>query len=283
MSLFSGLGSLGLGKLENADLFEKPQEEDVKEKKSEEPVVKSYCDSDFLLDKAITCPVCQYGFKYRTMKTGKARLISQEDDLRPRFVGIDPIKYDVIVCPKCGYSAINRYFNITSAVAIKLVKENIAGKVRGVTNKPEFTYDEAIDRFRLALASSVVKKAQDSEKAYTCLRMGWCIRGKAESLPLDLPDYDEQIAALRADEKEALEAALNGFVSARAKETFPIAGMDEPTLDYIIAALATKFDQLDIASRMVATVLTNSASNNRIKDRARDLKEILLEKKKMNS
>ena len=112
--------------------------------------------------------------------------------------------------------------------------------------------------------------------------MAWVIRGKKETLPDDTEDYDEAMAQLRNDENEALKAAYEGFINARQKETFPIAGMDEMTIDYLIAVMSTRFGQYDIAQKMIATILMSKTANSRLKDRARTLKEqVLMEMKEM--
>ena len=54
-------------------------------------------------------------------------------------------------------------------------------------------------------------------------------------------------------------------------------GMDEVTIDYLIAALAARGKKYDVAGKLVASLLTNSAASARIKERARELKEQILE------
>ena len=275
MGLLDGLSNLGLGKLEKADIFEeekKPAPKPVEKPKAEAP----FDENDVLFDKSAECPVCGQGFSYRAVRTGKARLLSQDQDLRPKYDKFDPGKYDVVVCPYCGYATLTRYFTSLPAAQVKLIKEGIVGKVHGVANNPIMSYDDAIQRYQLALASSIVKRAKDSEKAYVCLKMAWVIRGKSETLPADTPDRDAVLADLKKDEDEALKTAYEGFVNARQKESFPIAGMDEITIDYLLAVLASRFGQFDIAQKMIATILLSKTANNRIKDRARDLKEQVL-------
>ncbi len=101
------------------------------------------------------------------MKTGKARLLGTDQDLRAKYEGIDAVKYDVILCPHCGYAALNRYFNNITKVYAKLIKENISSKVQLHTYDDDiYTYEEAIERYKLCLANAVVKRAHASEKAY---------------------------------------------------------------------------------------------------------------------
>lgn len=272
MGLLSGLGDLGLGKLEGADVFE--EKKDVAAAGAAgKPVEKPFDENEWLFDKKCTCPVCDTEFTYRALKTGKARLIAQDPDLRPRYEKIDPLKYDVIICPSCGYSAVTRFLSQVTSGQGKLVRENLAGKVRGIKNTGILSYDDAIKRHQIALACAIVKKAKDSEKAYTCLKMAWVIRGKKETYDVNAADYDEVMNQLRADEDEALKTAFEGFVKARQSESFPIAGMDELTLDYLIAELAFRFGKIDVASKLIASILGSTSANNRMKDKARDLKE----------
>ncbi len=68
-------------------------------------------------------------------------------------------------------------------------------------------------------------------------------------------------------------------MDAQQSEGYPICGMDEYTMDYLTAALAYEVDELDMASRCIARLLVSTASN-RIKDKARELKEMILVKRK---
>ena len=274
MGLLDGLSNLGLGKLENANVYEeeKKKEAQAVQKKAEAP----FDENDVLFDKSAECPICGKEFSFRAVRTGKARLLGQDQDLRPKYEKFEPAKYDVVVCPYCGYATLTRYFAALPAAQVKLVKEGIGGKVHGVANNPILSYDDAIQRYQLALASSIVKRAKDSEKAYVCLKLAWIIRGKKETLPDDTPDRDAVIAGLDADENEALQTAYEGFINARQKESFPIAGMDEITVDYLLAVLSARFGKFDVAQKMIASILMNRTANNRIKDRARDLKEQVL-------
>lgn len=279
MGLLSGLSDLGLGKLEGAEIFEeekKPEPKKVEEPKEEAP----FNENDVLFDKSAECPVCGKKFTFRAVRTGKARPIGQDPDLRTKYEKFDPAKYDVVVCPYCGYAVLTKYFTSLPAAQVKLLREGIGGKVHGVANNPILSYDDAIQRYQLALASSIVKHAKDSEKAFVCLKMAWVIRGKKESITEDDPDYEEVMKQLRDDENEALKAAYEGFVSARQKESFPIAGMDEITIDYLLAVLSARFEKYDVAQKLIAGILLNRTANNRIKDRARDLKDqVLMEMK----
>ena len=67
-------------------------------------------ETDYIFDKTIKCDVCGKEFKTKQVRTGKARFIGTDDILKPLYEGIDTCKYDIIMCPHCGYAASIRLF-----------------------------------------------------------------------------------------------------------------------------------------------------------------------------
>lgn len=279
MSILSGLGDFGLGGLEGMDIFEEEEKENKKKAAAAEPPKVE--EKDLIYEKSFTCPVCGEEFSSKIMKTGKAKLLGTDPDLRAKYEGIDSVKYDALLCPVCGYAALARYFNSIGSAQAKLVKEKISTSVRVTKYDDEvYSYEQAFERYRLALVCAVVKKAKASEKAFICLKSGWLMRGWRENLQENGGDA-KKMEELAAQEKEYLQNAYKGFVEARQSESFPMCGMDEMTIDYLVAVLAMKLGKFDVASRLVSSILASSMANARMKDKARDLKEqILAEMKK---
>lgn len=271
--LLSGLSALGLDDLEQMDIFE-----DAK-KKQEETVEKvpEIMEKDLIYEKTYTCPVCDKNFTAKVMKTGKAKLLGTDRDLRPRYEGIDAQKYDVLLCSTCGYAALTRFFPHLTPTQVKLIKEQISRKVHLRAYEGEiYTYEEALEHYKLALASAVVKRAKNSEKAYICLKTAWLLRGYEEFL-MENPDKGgEKLGAVRIMARTHIQNAYKGFSEALRTEGFPMCGMDEVTINYLLAVLAMEADDYDTASKMVARILTDPSVNSRIKDKARDLKEEIL-------
>ncbi len=274
--LFSGLESFGFSGLGDVDLFaeEKKKQEAPQEAKVEKPVIS---EKDFLLDKTAECPVCDSRFKYRAVKASGAKLLGTDNDLRPRHEGIDVTKYDVIMCPMCGYTALSRYFPGILNLQKQKVREKISMNFKTRPGAPEtYTYDEALENYKMALLNAVVKGAKASEKAYICLKMSWLYRGKAEEITEADPEYKN----IKAMETECTQNAYNGFTSAVASEDFPMCGMDESTINYLIANLAFMTGHLDVSSKMISTILASAAASPRIKDKTRDLKEEIVKQLK---
>ncbi len=278
MGILSGLARFGLGKLEDMELYEEPKKEDGGAEARKAPAAVQ--EQDFLFDKSCTCPICDKEFKSRTVKVGKAKLSGSDLDLRPRYEQIDLLKYDIIMCPFCGYTALSRFFKFVTSPQAKNIKKTISATFTPQKETKEtYTYDEALERYKLALANAIVKQTKASEKAYICLKTAWLLRGKAEHLDKNLPDYEAQKKQCEEEENEFLHNALEGFITARQSESFPMCGMDEPTVDYLIAVTAMRFEQYDVASRLIASIMQSSA-NPRMKDKTRDLKDMVMAKMK---
>lgn len=274
--LLSGLEQFGLSNLENMDLYEAPKKE---EKGADGKGEQTVQEQDFLFDKSFKCPICDKEFKARTVRIGKAKLAGSDLDLRPRYEQIDLLKYDIILCPYCGYAALSRFFKFVTAPQAKNIKKTISATFKPQKETKEiYTYDEALERYKLTLANAIVKQTRASEKAYICLKTAWLLRGKAEHLDKNLPDYEEQKKQCEEEENEFLRNALEGFLAARQTESFPMCGMDEPTVDYLIAVTAMRFEQYDVSSRLITGILQSPTANPRMKDKARDIKEMLMKK-----
>lgn len=273
MGLLSGLAQFGLGDLENMKVYEEAEKAEAGK-----PAEKTVQEQDFLFDKSWSCPVCGKEFKVRTVRTGRVRLNGSDQDLRPRYEPVDALKYDVVMCPLCGYTAISRFFQGVTPQQVKNIRNMISIHFTSQEEQKEvYTYDEALERYRLALANAIVKRAKASEKAYICLKTAWVLRGKAEHLDKNLPDYEAQKKQCESEENEFLRNAMDGFITARQSESPPICGLDQSTVDYLIAVTSLRFEEYELAARMVSAIL-QSAANQRMKDRARDLKEVVLAK-----
>ena len=248
---------------------EKPvekQQEVVKKTVPEEP------EENFLFAKKYDCPVCNTSITSLTVKSSKVRMIGSDMDLRPKYQQMDATKYDIVMCPKCGYANTAKNFPMVMPAHKKMIIDNISKTFNYKDPQSTFySYDEAIMRYKLALTNAMVKNSKDSEKAYICLKLAWVIRGKAESLDSSSASYKDDLEECKVDEQGALQLAKDGFINARASEDFPIAGMDEPTVDYLISALCVELDDPKTAAKLLSNIIVSKTASSRVKDRARDL------------
>ena len=237
--------------------------------------------ADKLFDKKYNCPICDNNFTAKTVRTGKARMIRTDMDLRNVYEDIEPLKYDIILCQKCGYAALARVFPNVTSVQHKYISEKITPNFKPLQeDEDDYTFDQALARYKIAFANCVVKMAKVSEGAYLSLKIGWLYRSYKESLDKDMPGYQEKYDKLENLEKENLRKAYDYFIKAVQTEEFPMCGMDESTVDYILAVLAMEFGDYYDASKLLSKLITSYSAGQRLKDRARDAKEELVKRMK---
>lgn len=272
MNLLSGLEKFGLKTDDTTNLFEEEKKVVVAEDGTKTEAIPD--ETSFLLDKAFRCAACDKVFKAKTVNSRVKRL-EPDLDLRPRYEYIDTLKYNVRSCPFCGYTAINRYFEHLSSLQRKLIKEQVSVNFKGSgeIEAKLVDYDEAIELYKLALFNTIVKKGKNSEKAYVCLNLAWVLRGKYESLDANDPAVAEERKACKEQEEAFYAQAFEGLNKAMSTESYPICGMDECTMDYLIATMAYHFKKFDVASKCIARIQQSAAASKKMKDRAYDLKE----------
>lgn len=282
MNLLAGLEKFGLKAEDTTNLFEEEKKttSDTGEAKKEEVPE----EGNFLLDKAIRCAVCDQVFKTKMLKNGRVKRLEPDFDLRPRYEHIDTLKYRVISCPFCGYTAMNGYFDHLSSMQMKLIKEQVCSnfKPTGSVDARILDYDEVIERYKLALFNTIVKKGKTSEKAYVCLNLAWILRGKLETLDPKNPELEQERKECKEQEAAFYAQAYEGFTKAVSTENYPICGMDECTMDYLLATMSYRYKKYDVASKCIARIQQSAAASKRIKDRAYELKEKIVNEIKMS-
>ena len=285
MGLLSGLEKFGLEQMDTTNLFEdekKPKAE--QQGQADAPKKEKHLETEFLLLKSIRCPVCDHVFRTRLVKTGRVKRLEPDFDLRPRFAYIDTNKYDVSSCPKCGYTAINRYFSHITSGQVKLIDQGVHSKFKANTlvNAEDvleaYTYEEAIEYCKLAVYCTLVKRGSTSEKAYECLKLSWLYRGWREKLESEGTHDRELLSNVKEEEDAYYKQAYEGFMKAIASESFPMCGMEESTVNILLANMAFKLEKYDVSSKLVSAILTSRVASRSVKDRAMTLKEEIIKK-----
>ena len=216
-----------------------------------------------IMSRKFTCPVCDSGFENWDVASYKVRITRSDSDLRNYFAPYDPLYYAVVICSACGYSAQRSDFSQINTKQKKLIEEKITPKFKTKDYPQVYTADMAIERYMHAYKCAEAKGGATSEKAMICLRLSWLYRDKED------------------DENETIyrEHALKGLIQAFESERFPIAGMDSATLDYLIGELHRRCGNLDEASKHIGKVIVQRGIPSRLKERALDVKELILQEK----
>lgn len=262
INLFEGLGELGFKDTVNLDLFKSKEKP-----KAKKVGIFAVNPEDILYLKEFECPVCDHKFKNSVVKVRTAKHIKSDTDLRMYFDPIDPMYYDIILCPYCGYASRAATFShITQRQADKIIA-NITPKYKPREYSVLLSLDDAIERYKMALLNCFIKDGKDGEKAYLCLKLAWLYRV--------IPDKEREIAYL--------ENAKTGFEKAYVSENFPICGIDETTMVYMLADISRRIGQNDVSMRYLSRIMGDKNVPQRIKDKAIEIKELIREDEKASA
>lgn len=242
-------------------------------------------EKTLLIDKRYNCPVCEKELRSKAVKSNAARFVNTMADLRPIYSNINVTKYDAVCCPNCGYAALTPNFNNLSVTQRKLIQDKIQTNFKSheETECDFYTTETAISRMKMALLCMVTKVAKDSEIGNVLLRLSWLYQDLADEIPEDAPDAASKKELYL---KEADNAALKAYThlsNARMHENYPIAGMNETTLDYLLSYLAYKKGDYQIATQFLSNVVSNRSTSPRLKDKAIDLKDLIAKAKEQES
>ncbi len=239
----------------------------------------------FLFTKKVVCPNCEWKFNDIRVLNSKLRRKEPDADLRPRFQNIDPLKYIVTACPKCGFSASAKNFKKLTELQKKLLMEKVSSKFIARRNLEEgqvINYETALEQYQLALLSAVAVELPMSEQAYLCLQTSWLIRGWLEEDAAEEQGMLGEAAKQQLQKKEKLfyRQAYDGLAQAVLQEDFPICGMDQSTFYYLLGTLSYGNGEYDSALRYCGAVVQDREVSAKLKDKALMLKDDVAAAKK---
>lgn len=237
-------------------------------------------EKTLLLDRKYTCPICDKQITAKSVKSNVAKFVDTKADLRPIYSNINVTKYDTVCCPNCGYSALTKDFPNVNSVQKKLLKEKIQSNYnpREEVQCDTYTMDVALTRLKMALLCTVSKGGKDSEIGQVCLKICWLYQDYADEISDSTPGADEKKALCQKESDNAAMNAYDHLTNARMHENFPIAGMNETTLDYLLAYFAYKKGEYNTSMKLLSNVISNRGASPRLKDKCTELKEILSSK-----
>lgn len=192
-----------------------------------------------LYDKKVKCPICKIEFTTKKVRTSRLRLIKRDEDFLNHYKVENPIKYNVFVCPSCGYSSLENNFDMIGKEEAELVVKNISLK----WNKRDFggvrTLDEAIESYKLALLVGTFTRASKLEMGNLCLNIGWLYRMKEE----------------KEEENRFLSMARERFIEAFNTESLAGTSMNDSKLSYLIGELSRRLNEKNEALSWFNTCL----------------------------
>ncbi|MDE5696007.1 MAG: DUF2225 domain-containing protein [Lachnospiraceae bacterium] len=241
-------------------------------------------EKTLLIDKRYNCPVCEKQIRAKAVKSNSARFVNTMGDLRPIYSNINVTKYDAVCCPNCGYAALTQNFSNITLTQKKFIHDKIQNNYKSheETECDFYTTEVAISRMKMALLCTITKEAKDSEIGNVCLKICWLYQDLADEIPDDAPDASKKELYLKEADNAAMKA-YEHLANARMHEEYPIAGMNETTLDYLLSYFAYKKGDYQMAMQFLSGVVSNRSTSPRLKDKALDLKDLITKAKEQES
>jgi len=129
----------------------------------------------FLLDKSVTCPLCEEEFNTFQIRQSKLQVVETQKDYRRIYEGFDELWYNVWTCPHCYYSnfyydffKLRNYDHDNLKEVLLVVKSQF--KNISVIKK---TFDQVFESYYLALACKSGMKSSSFEKGRIWLYLAW--------------------------------------------------------------------------------------------------------------
>ena len=91
----------------------------------------------------------------------------------------------------------------------------------------------------------------------------------------ELDENSQEYEKCKADNMECMQNAFEGFSKALSSENLPVYGLNGDTLPYLIGALGYKIGEYQKAKYILGRVITSRSANERVKNMARELKEMI--------
>lgn len=190
-------------------------------------------EKEFLYDKEIDCPCCKTKFITQKVRFSRLRMLNKDEDLLVYYKDVNPLKYGVQVCPRCGYAASESKYKSIKKTEVPIVLKSITAAWEPRDLGGLRTINQAIDTYKLALLQGNMLNYDSIDIGNLCLSIGWLYRGK---------DNEEEMRFLRLARNEFIKEYENG----------PSIGSDITKLTYMIGELSRRIGDMEEAKKWIA-------------------------------
>ncbi|MGE5544279.1 MAG: DUF2225 domain-containing protein [Bacillota bacterium] len=222
------------------------------------------CDDNLLLDREVTCPVCENTFNEKAVRSSKLRLETVDPDFRKRYIGFEPLWYLVWVCPHCYYANFDSEFKQITEIDKKLLLEKgkaLKSKVVFNTAGPRKINDVFLAYYLMLQTLDLNKKPDPGKRAKVWLRLAWL--------------YDD------VDDKEmmayAFQQAYELYKESYFNQNHNYSAEQEQQLSLILGELSLRVGDYAEAAKYFRGAINrkggNAALNRKAEDRIQDLRD----------
>lgn len=129
----------------------------------------------------VDCKFCKKHFSTYKVRPNRYKIVEEQTDFMPVYEGLNPLLYEVAVCPHCGY-AYHKSMTRTYGPFMELINELYIKELqKKITICQERTLDDAIVSYKLAYLVSRASMEESLLMANFALKIAWLYRLKNES------------------------------------------------------------------------------------------------------
>jgi uncharacterized protein len=194
-----------------------------------------------LYDKKYTCAMCESSFTTKKVRSRFVKVLNFDTDFAPLYAdGFEnPNFYYINVCPDCGYSFTDDFSSYFPPGAKQVIQDKICNQWVPHDYGAERTIQDALNTFKLAAYSSMLKKEKHIVTAGLYIRLAWLYRS-TENL-------DQELRFLKLALKEYTESYSTG--------DYKGTQVSELRLMYLIGELSRRIGNTQDAVRFFSKVI----------------------------
>ena len=197
---------------------------------------------DELYEKNVRCPICDRQFKTKKVRISRLKLIKRDTDFLSHYEGENPLKYNIFVCPHCGYAAReDRYASIKDKHRKVILKE-ISSKWGGKDYGNSRTIHEATETYKLAIYIGQLLDYKKIELGLSSLNIAWLYRIEK--------NLEEERRFLKLSKIFLEEGYYN--------ESLENTNMDQLRLCYLLGEISRRLEEREEALKWFNITLSNT-------------------------
>ncbi len=172
----------------------------------------------------LVCPVCEKEFTIGKVRSKAIRSDGQDTDFCPMYKDVNPLLYDAVVCPHCGFAHIGTRFDGLLESEKRAIREKVTSKWTTRSFDGTRTVEQAMEAYKLVLLNMQARSAPASELAKVCMRLAWMNRIRGDSVT----------------EYKFLQFAYRYYRDAYSKESLETGKLDPYTAMYMAGELGRR-------------------------------------------
>lgn len=223
-----------------------------------------------IYDKKVECLICKTAFISKKVRSRFVKVNHCDTDFRPVYESNEgnPILYHIQVCPACGFSFSDDFSKYFPPGAIETIQKGITDKWNPHDFSSKRTIQQAIQTYKLAIYSGVLKKEKHIVLAGIYMRTAWLYRTIGDDL----------------QEQRFMKLSVKEYEESYIVDDFRGTQMSEVKLSYLIGELFTRTNDITKAVRYFSKVieLQKQSVEPRIIEMAKERWHEIREKRALN-